>query len=136
MTTTPIAAGPNDVTVRTRFEQWYLRDLRGNPANLALDENGEYKYLPTLLLAFAAGEKTEREAWISCSDRMPEPYVTCIVGRGDVAWPVTAFWTGEKWCQDVKNDGMHVTHWRPMPSAPSNAELTGDGQAQLDRRPG
>ena len=57
MTTTPIAAGPNDVTVRTRFEQWYLRDLRGNPANLELDENGEYKYLPTLLLAFAAGER-------------------------------------------------------------------------------
>ena len=62
MTTTPIAAGPNDVTVRTRFEQWYLRDLRGNPANLELDENGEYRHLPTLLLAFAAGEKTEREA--------------------------------------------------------------------------
>ena len=78
MTTTPIAEGPNDVTVRTRFEQWYLRDLRGNPANLELDENGEYKYLPTLLLAFAAGEKTEREAWISCADRMPEPDMVMV----------------------------------------------------------
>ena len=62
MSTEIIAAGPNDVTVRTRFEQWYLRELRGNPSNLELDESGEYKYLPTLLLAFEAGEKTEREA--------------------------------------------------------------------------
>lgn len=62
-------------------------------------------------------------AWVACTDSLPEPYVTCIVGRPDVAWPVTAFWTGEKWCQDVKNTGMHVTHWRPMPASPSNAQV-------------
>lgn len=59
--------------------------------------------------------------WIACADKLPQRYVTCIVGRPDVQWPVTAFWTGEKWCRDVKDDGMHVTHWRPMPEAPSNA---------------
>ncbi len=67
-------------------------------------------------------------AWVACTDSLPEPYVTCIVGRPDVAWPVTAFGTGEKWFQDVKNTGMHVTHWRPMPASPSNAgaERTAD----------
>lgn len=64
-------------------------------------------------------------AWIACADKLPQQYVTCIVGRPDVAWPVTAFWTGEKWCQDVKDEGMHVTHWRPMPLAPSNAKVSG-----------
>jgi hypothetical protein len=63
--------------------------------------------------------------WIACADKLPQQYVTCIVGRTDVAYPVTAFWTGEKWCRDVKDDGMHVTHWRPMPEGPSNAEVTG-----------
>lgn len=66
MTTTPIAAGPNDVTVRALFEQWYLRVLKGHPNNLTRDENGGYKFLATLYLAFEAGMAVEREACAGC----------------------------------------------------------------------
>lgn len=59
-------------------------------------------------------EKTPME-WVSCTDRMPPTYETCIVGRPDVPWPITAFWTGEKWCRDVMKEEFHITHWMPMP---------------------
>ena len=88
MTTTPDAAGPNDVTVRTRFERWYLRELRGNPANLELDESGEYKYLPTLLLAFEAGEKTEREACAKVAEqetRLARTSLSSILGDNGIS---------------------------------------------------
>ncbi len=88
MTTTPIAADPNDVTVRTRFEQWYLRELRGNPANLELEESGEYKYLPTLFLAFEAGEKVEREACAEIAEqetRLSRTSLSNILGDDGVS---------------------------------------------------
>ena len=59
--------------------------------------------------------------WALCNDKMPEPYQTCIVGRIDVPWPITAFWTGQKWCRDVTKEEFHVTHWMPLPAPPSNA---------------
>lgn len=43
MTTTPIAASPNDVTVRTQFEKWYAGDM---PKGLERTADGEYKYMP------------------------------------------------------------------------------------------
>lgn len=61
--------------------------------------------------------------WIACKEKMPPEYETVIVGRTDVAWPITAFWTGSKWCNDEKStDGFYVTHWMPMPKPPSNAK--------------
>lgn len=68
MTTTPIAAGPNDVTFRALFEQWYLRVLKGHPNNLTRDENGGYTFLGTLYLAFEAGMLIEREAWAKAAE--------------------------------------------------------------------
>jgi len=42
MTTTPIAAGPNDVTVRAQFERWYSNDGKWSSA---LERSGDgYKY--------------------------------------------------------------------------------------------
>ena len=88
MSTEPIAAGPNDVTVRSRFEQWYLRELRGNPANLELEESGEYKYLPTLFLAFEAGEKVERETCAKIAEqetRLARTSLSNILGDDGVS---------------------------------------------------
>ena len=67
--------------------------------------------------------------WVSCTDRMPPTYETCIVGRPDVPWPITAFWTGEKWCRDVMKEEFHVTHWMPMPPPPSNDQAKGPATA-------
>jgi hypothetical protein len=64
--------------------------------------------------------------WVPCAERMPPEYATCIVGRPDVPWPITAFWTGQKWCRDVMKDEFHVTHWMPMPPPPSNAKVSGE----------
>ena len=63
--------------------------------------------------------------WIACNEKMPEQYEECIVGRVGVPWTITAFWTGEKWCRDVMKEEFHVTHWMPMPPAPSNAVVSG-----------
>ena len=73
--------------------------------------------------------------WVPCTDRMPPTYETCIVGRTDVPWPITAFWTGAKWCRDVAKDEFHVTHWMPMPPPPSNVEVTGASGAFAAKRP-
>ena len=58
--------------------------------------------------------------WISCTDKMPLPYETCIVGRPDEPRPMTAYWTGARWLRDEAKNELHVTHWKPMPPPPSN----------------
>lgn len=63
--------------------------------------------------------------WIPCAERLPDSHVTCIVGRADVGWPVTAFWTGNCWSRDVLHPPLHVTHWMPMPTPPANVDVTG-----------
>lgn len=78
MTTTPITAGPNDVTVRALFEQWYLRVVKGHPNNLTRDENGGYKFLATLYLAFEASMVIEREACKEACRKIAAQYPTDI----------------------------------------------------------
>ena len=69
--------------------------------------------------AQAAWEAAKRDQWVLCDERMPEPYQTCIVGRTDVQWPITAFWTGQKWCRDVTKEEFYITHWMPLPDPPN-----------------
>ena len=61
MTTTPIAAGPNDVTVRACFEQWYAGDMQ---KGLERTADGEYKYMPAQVAwgVWQAATAVEREA--------------------------------------------------------------------------
>lgn len=59
--------------------------------------------------------------WIRCSERMPNPYDTVLIAREDIpSWvgPITAFWTGEKWCKDVMDEPLTCTHWHSMPRLP------------------
>ncbi len=77
-------------------------------------------------MADAANEierlRIEVTSWILCDEKMPDPYKECIVGREDIKWPITALWTGKKWCREVTKEEFHVTHWMPLPSPPSNAK--------------
>ena len=62
MTTTPDAAGPNDVTVRAQFERWYSND---GAWSKALERSGDgYKYQGTdhAWHVWKAAVKAEREA--------------------------------------------------------------------------
>ena len=61
MTTTPIAAGPNDVTVRAQFEKWYAGDM---PKGLERTADGQYKYMPAQVAwgVWQAATAAEREA--------------------------------------------------------------------------
>ena len=48
--------------MREEFEQWYLGVVRGHPNNLLKDENGGYKYLGEIYLAWEVATLIECEA--------------------------------------------------------------------------
>ncbi len=51
--------------------------------------------------------------WISVNDRMPEDYETVI------GWEPR---TGVRLVQNVFDDMEDVTHWMPLPNAPTETE--------------
>ena len=69
MTTTPIAAGPLDVTVRAQFEHW-MSDEGQSPKAVERSRDGEYKYMPAgaAWKAWQAAAKAEREACAEVCD--------------------------------------------------------------------
>ena len=78
MTATPIAAGPNDVTVRAQFERWYSND--GKWAK-ALERNGDvYKYQGTdhAWRVWQAAVSQEREACKEACRKIAAQYPTDI----------------------------------------------------------
>lgn len=63
--------------------------------------------------------------WIDVTERMPDEYDTVLIGRAGVPWPITGFWTGEKWVnRDVREEALDPTHWMPLPPGP-NAKIQG-----------
>lgn len=63
MSTEPIAAGPNDVTVRAQFEHW-MSDEGKSPDAIKRGRDGLYKYAPAVSawITWMAAAKAEREA--------------------------------------------------------------------------
>ena len=64
----------------------------------------------------------EREGWIPVSKRVPAPHVLCwSLLDGDVISEMEKrYWTGAKWIYlDGSESDLPVTHWMPMPAAPS-----------------
>jgi len=61
MSTEPIAAGLNDVTVRAQFEKWYAGDM---PKSLERAADGTYKYMNAQIAwgVWKAATAVEREA--------------------------------------------------------------------------
>ena len=58
--------------------------------------------------------------WIDVTERMPGEYDTVLIGRTGVPWPITGFWTGEKWVnRDVREEAIDPTHWMPLPPGPN-----------------
>lgn len=59
--------------MREEFERWYLKVVRGHPNNLAKGEDGGYKYLGAMFLAWEAATMIEREACAKvCEDKAAE----------------------------------------------------------------
>ena len=60
MNEAPIAASPNDVTVRAQFERWYAGDM---PKSLERSEDGTYKYMNAQIAwgVWKAATSAERE---------------------------------------------------------------------------
>lgn len=66
--------------------------------------------------------------WIACSDRLPEPEVDvlcCGPNRMDseLPWVMFVDWFGSK-----PDCGRGVTHWQPLPAAPSSAQSLGESR--------
>lgn len=58
------------------------------------------------------------DAWISCSERMPDKLIPVMVMYEDgEMW--SAMWNGNRWDDGTEYPDPHsVTHWREMPAAP------------------
>lgn len=56
------------------------------------------------------------QAWIPCSERMPEGVVSVLV-TGDWFDYAVSFWNGASWC-DLDFEPP-VTHWMPIPKPPT-----------------
>lgn len=58
------------------------------------------------------------DAWISCSERMPDKLIPVMVMYEDgEMW--SAMWNGNRWDDGTEYQDPHsVTHWREMPAAP------------------
>lgn len=55
------------------------------------------------------------QAWIPCSERMPDTMISVLV-TGDWFRHAVSFWDGASWC-DLDFEPP-VTHWQPLPAAP------------------
>lgn len=55
------------------------------------------------------------QAWIPCSERMPDTMISVLV-TGDWFRHAVSFWDGASWC-DLDFEPP-VTHWMPLPAAP------------------
>ena len=82
-------------------------------------------------LADALRRLAEVEAanrWIPCSERIPEEFMYCeIVLRGSVCEGFTHMWADEpRWTATREPSKSHlhgdVTHWRPLPPAPTEVQ--------------
>lgn len=65
----------------------------------------------------------EREGWIPCSERMPERYRHVLVCCDDGTVPRALMQhDGERWLINHSDRvyGHKVTHWQPLPTAPSS----------------
>lgn len=105
--------------MREAFEQWYLQVVKGHPNNLLKDESGGYRYLGVMYLAWEASSVVEREA---CANVLNLSRSEALLMAGEM--------TAQEWRTVAAVLRALQARMR------SNAELTGAGQAQLDRRPG
>lgn len=53
--------GPVSDSLREDFENWYLSVVKGDPANLAKDQNGCYTHVGSMYLGWEAATLIERE---------------------------------------------------------------------------
>ncbi|MGS4494774.1 DUF551 domain-containing protein [Enterobacter roggenkampii] len=60
------------------------------------------------------------QAWIPCSERMPDTMISVLV-TGDWFRHAVSFWDGASWC-DLDFEPP-VTHWQPLPAAPQQEAM-------------
>ena len=68
--------------------------------------------------------KSLSNGWISVNERLPEKFTTVLIWHTDIphfVGPITAFWTGEKWCADVARDNFKCSHWMLLPMTPTES---------------
>lgn len=65
------------------------------------------------------------QAWIPCSERMPDGMQTVITSNGfDIGH---GWWDGDAWQEWSRHDAVpgEVTHWMPLPAAPQQEAKSG-----------
>ncbi|AUO67878.1 hypothetical protein WM46_04560 [Citrobacter freundii complex sp. CFNIH2] len=73
---------------------------------------------PRLHIKEAGNSPVIQDAWVACSERMPEGMVDVITSNGvDTG---KGWWDGDNWKEWHKYDAVpgKITHWMPLPAAP------------------
>ena len=72
-------------------------------------------------LTLAISAYLESGGWVDVRERLPEEYVSVLIGRHDIptfAGPIIAFRREDKWYTDTMKPALFATHWQPLPAAP------------------
>lgn len=102
-----------------------MRKYYGTEINFMRDSDDPDYEIKLFCDGYAAKESevSHTANWVSCSDRLPEPFVIVIVNGG------VALYTGSRWhtvtcCNwPGRPIGWEVTHWMPLPEL-KNYELS------------
>lgn len=81
--------------------------------------------LLTEISTLRASAAEGRREWIACSERIPDPFVTCVVlTDGEVAPVECAYAIPVGHWYDLRHcEPLTVTHWMPLPSPPEKGSI-------------
>lgn len=101
---------------KAEFEEWYHSDECCIPLNA--------NSLLAARSAWLAAKEKYEPRWVSCDGGLPDCIGSYLVfgslsdpGCNDIAWAF--FNSGSEWCDTQGYFTEGVTHWMPLPSAPS-----------------